>query len=175
MNAKKVKVVNLYAGSGSGKSMTAAGVFYELKKMGYQAEYVTEYAKDLVYDEAYKILDDQIYLFGQQQHRLKRCLKENDFIIMDSPLLLNIPYDKEENEDLKRLIISEYNKYDNIDIVLTRTREYEKKARVETKEQALEMDKKILNVVKSVNKQEKVTYLTVDEDTVRRIIEIIVK
>lgn len=39
-------VVNLFGGPGSGKSTGAAYVFARLKMLGYNAELVTEFAKD---------------------------------------------------------------------------------------------------------------------------------
>lgn len=56
-------------GPGSGKSTTAAGVFYNIKKKFIHAELVTEYAKDLVWNEAEAFLNNQIYIFGEQHNR----------------------------------------------------------------------------------------------------------
>ena len=44
-------VVNLIAAPGSGKSTIAAGVFEELKWEGVNAELITEFAKDKVWEE----------------------------------------------------------------------------------------------------------------------------
>lgn len=41
-------VINLIGGPGSGKSTTAAGLFFRMKSMGVRCELVTEYAKELV-------------------------------------------------------------------------------------------------------------------------------
>ena len=41
-------VVNLFAGPGSGKSTTCAGLFSKLKLAGIYCEMVLEYAKELV-------------------------------------------------------------------------------------------------------------------------------
>lgn len=43
--------INLFAGPGTGKSTTAAGVFFEMKRSGMSVEYVTEYAKSLVFSK----------------------------------------------------------------------------------------------------------------------------
>lgn len=47
--------VNLIAGSCSGKSTIAAGLFYKLKKQGIEAEMSLEFAKDKVY---FKTMDE---------------------------------------------------------------------------------------------------------------------
>lgn len=57
----KALIINLIGGPGSGKSTTAAGLFYKLKKLGYNCEMSLEFAKD-------KVMDDQIYIFGKQYH-----------------------------------------------------------------------------------------------------------
>jgi hypothetical protein len=45
-----MKVINLWAGPGAGKSTTAAGLFL-MKLTGRRVELVTEYAKEVVYDQ----------------------------------------------------------------------------------------------------------------------------
>lgn len=57
-------VVNLFAEPGTGKSTAAAQIFSELKWQGFSCELVTEFAKEKVWEESYKVLDDQIYIFG---------------------------------------------------------------------------------------------------------------
>ena len=44
-------VINLLGGPGCGKSTVAAGIFHQLKSLGYSTELVTEYVKDIVYDK----------------------------------------------------------------------------------------------------------------------------
>ena len=51
MDKKRCLVVNLIGGPGCGKSTTTAGLFYELKKKGYNCEMSLEFAKDKVYEE----------------------------------------------------------------------------------------------------------------------------
>lgn len=166
-------IINLYGGACAGKSTTAAGLFHRLKTAGYQAEYVTEFAKDIVYDKAFNLLDDQIYVFAEQQHRLRRCLAKNDFVIMDSPILLSIIYDKSNNTELHWLIIGEYLKYKNIDVFLNRTDTYNRNSRVETKERALRMDNDISQmldlIVRSYHK------VDVDVNTVDNIWQLLVQ
>ena len=47
---KDTLIVNLYGGPGSGKSTGAAYIFSMLKMVGVDAEYVTEFAKDKVWE-----------------------------------------------------------------------------------------------------------------------------
>ena len=85
-------VVNLMGGPGCGKSTAAAGIFYELKKLGYECELVTEYAKDKVWDGSYETLKDQIYVFGHQYHRLWKLKRKVRFIITYTSLIFGIHY-----------------------------------------------------------------------------------
>ena len=103
-------VINLIGGPGSGKSTTMAGVFCELKKRGVNCEMVPEYAKDRVYEEAFNTLQDQIYVFAKQSHKIW-CLKDKvDIIVMDASLLTIPIYDKTHNSALKKCVIEEFNR-----------------------------------------------------------------
>ena len=107
---KNTILINIYGGPGAGKSTTAAGVFYELKRIGYDCGLVTEMATELVYDEAFNVMNDQIYLFGEQWHRTFRMLGKVDFIVTDSPLLMNIVYNRFKDEDFDKFIYSRIHK-----------------------------------------------------------------
>ena len=85
-------VINLFGAPGSGKSTGAAQVFSQLKLHGQNCELVTEFAKDLVWENNQKAFANQIYIFGQQSYRLSKMLDEVDIIITDSPLPISIMY-----------------------------------------------------------------------------------
>ena len=88
-----MQVINLFGGPGVGKSTAAAGLFYEMKKAQIRVELVTEYAKDMVWENRHNILDDQIYIFAKQQRRISR-LKDTgiEWVITDSPIPLGLVY-----------------------------------------------------------------------------------
>ena len=136
-------IVNLYAGPGTGKSTTAAWLFAHLKKEGVNAELVTEYAKDKVWEESHKVLHNQVYVFGKQHHRLKRLLGKVDVVITDSPIMMGIVYDVEGNVPLKELAYYEYSKMSNINFFLERSKKYNPAGRNQNEEEAIIMDKKI--------------------------------
>lgn len=50
-------VINAFGGPGSGKTTSCMNICAELKKQGFNAEYVQEYAKELVYDKNFELLD----------------------------------------------------------------------------------------------------------------------
>lgn len=145
---KQTKLINIYGGPGAGKSTAAAGVFYELKKLGYNCGLVTEMATELVYDEAYNIINDQLYLFAEQWHRTFRMLGKVDFIVTDSPFLLNIVYNKVNDEDFNRFIFSRIHKLDSLDFFINRSDTFSNVGRIHNLEQSKEIDKVIKNLAK---------------------------
>lgn len=143
----KTTVINLFGGPGCGKSTIAAELFATLKKQGYEVELVTEYAKDKVWEESYKTLENQIYIFAKQLHRMWRLKDKVQFIITDSPLPLSIIYDRDKNEELKNLIITRFNSFDNINIVINRSTVYNQNGRYQNEEQANEIDTQIREIL----------------------------
>ena len=65
----ETKIINLFGGPGCGKSTTASGIFYELKKRGYECELSLEFAKDKVWEDSLRTLDDQIYKITARKMR----------------------------------------------------------------------------------------------------------
>lgn len=146
----KLKVINLYAGPGAGKSTTAAGLFYLMKLNKFKVELVTEFAKDKVYERHSELLEDQLYVFAKQQRRLKRLVGQVDWAITDSPLLLSILYNK-EYKNLNPLILEEYEKYDNLNFLIGRVKAYEPFGRLQTETEAKELDTKLINILEQYN------------------------
>ena len=159
-------VVNLFAGPGSGKSTTCAGVFAKLKLAGVNCEMALEYAKDKVWEESNKVLDDQTYVFGLQLHRIFRMKDKVDVVITDSPILLSIIYDKTGNKYFSDLVLNQFNNFDNRNYFIERTTVYNPKGRLQTEDEAKEIDKVLLDLLKdcnieydSVGKSEAVDYI----------------
>lgn len=159
-------VINLFAGPGASKSTTAAGVFHQLKKAGMSVELVAEYAKDRVWEEHHSVFSDQLYLLAKQNRRLRRLVDKVDYVVTDSPLLLGQCYATEDIEAIKFMTEWTFNKYDNLNIFLGRTKPYDTRGRNETAEQALEVDKKVMSVLKAYD----YSYIKDDEHTVEKVI-----
>ena len=137
---KKTLFINLFGGPCVGKSTLCASIFTELKIRGVDCEMAAEYAKDLVWEEAFSKLKNQIYIFGKQHSRVKRLDGKVDIVITDSPLINSIVYDQTENPHLKSLVIYEFNKLNTINYFLNRGSEYNPNGRLQTMEDALKVD-----------------------------------
>lgn len=151
----KIKqVVNIYGGPGCGKSTISSGLFYKMKSEGYNVEYVSEYARDLTYEQQFRILqEDQLYIFAEQHRRIFRIIDEVEYVITDSPLLLPFVYYEfnpkpqiYDKDAFSNLVIKTYNKYPNSNYFLIRNHKYEYQqiGRTQTLEEAKKIDSDIM-------------------------------
>lgn len=131
-----------------------------MKKQNHKVELVTEFAKDCVYEKQFDILNtDQLYILAKQNRRIQRIFYSNehiDFVITDSPLLLNIVYGKLNNyffssEPFNNMCHSLFNQYNNINILLDRTNvKFDPDGRVQkTEDEAIKIDNLIKNLLDS--------------------------
>ena len=119
-------VVNLYGGPGCGKSTSAAYIFSQLKMRNkVRAELVTEFAKDLTWEERHNALENQPYILGEQYRRMARLVDKVDVIITDSPLMLSAVYNTGV-EELNALAYALYKGFSNLDVWLIRSKPYNK-------------------------------------------------
>lgn len=150
-------VINLYGGPGSGKSTTAAGVFYKLKLWGINAELVSEYAKDLVYEGRLAAMcEEQDYILAEQHKRIFRNIGKVDVVVTDSPLMLStiyIPTHWELSKKagyidaFKSLVKSTNDQYNNLNFFLDRPNKYDSDGRAQTHEEAIQKDNEILEML----------------------------
>jgi ABC-type oligopeptide transport system ATPase subunit len=113
-------IINLWGGPGCGKSTTATGLFSLMKMRGHKVELVTEYAKELTYDNNWDMLTKQELIFPEQYRRQKRLAEQVDYVITDSPLPLNIIYAREDlkkDDQFKTEVINGFNEFNNFNIM----------------------------------------------------------
>lgn len=136
------KIINLIAGPGSGKSTIAADTFAKLKWHDVNAELATEWVKEAAWEDRKAVLEDQIFLFGQQHWRIHRLLGKVDVIVTDSPLILNVYYGRLHgvSESLINLIVEEHNKLNNINIFVERQKKYNPAGRWQDESGARQID-----------------------------------
>ena len=117
-------VVNLFGAPGAGKSTGAARIFSNLKMAGINAELVTEFAKDKVWEENKAVFNDQLYIFGKQNFKLTRIKDKVDVAITDSPILLSMFYNKDYGDNFNKLVKEVFNSYNNINFFINRVKKY---------------------------------------------------
>jgi len=141
-----MKVINIFGGPGTGKSVTAAQLFADLKKENRNCELVTEFAKELTWDESYRVMANQIWIFANQHHRMYRLKEKVDFIVTDAPLFNSIVYSGkgEENKKFHEFVWGEFNKYNNLNIYLERETEYKQEGRYQDEDGAVKIDNEVL-------------------------------
>ena len=134
-------VINLFGGPGIGKSTIAAGVFSMLKLRGVNCELVTEYAKDLTWDEDWDTLSDQMKVTDEQYKRVKRLEGKVDVVITDSPILGGAMYCN--NSYIIGYIHHVHNKFDNRNFLLNRVKPFSDVGRSQTEDEAVEIDQRL--------------------------------
>lgn len=120
MGISYVLVVNFFGGPGSRKSTTRAKLFANLKVRGINCEEAPEYAKDIVWEERFNILNQQIYILAKQDHRLRRLDGKVDVAITDSPLVLSSIYGKNESPEFHAVVRQLFDSYRNFNVYLQR-------------------------------------------------------
>jgi thymidylate kinase len=169
-----MKVINFYGGPGSGKSTAAAGLFYILKKAKYNVELVTEFAKDLVYDESLKKLSRQNYVFANQEYRLSRLQNSVEIAITDSPLLLSTFYAPSDYPmSFKDFCVDLYKTYDNYSFFIERNHAYVETGRLQTEEESDKISQDIKDFLLE-NRENYLSFLASD-NTPNKIFEHLLK
>lgn len=138
----KTTVINLIAEPGAGKSTIASELFAKMKWAGKNVELVSEYAKELVWEERNETFKDELYIFAKQNHRMFRLNGKVEYIITDRPLILSIFYNWNYGdlpESFTSLVISEIRKFDNINFFLKRIKSYDELGRNQTEKEAVKM------------------------------------
>ena len=166
-------LVNLYAGPGSGKSTGAAYIFAKLKMAGVDCEYVSEYAKDRVWqDDQFPLKYCQLYVTGKQCLKVARLLGKVDVIVTDSPIAMGAMYTDEK--PYQDVCLYEAKKYPNtFNIFVKRVKKYNPNGRNQTEEEAKAIDGRLLEFLDSNN----LKYETADgtEDGYNEIVQKIIE
>lgn len=149
------KVISLVGGSGIGKSTTAAGLYYEMKKLGVNCELVREFVKEWAWAGKKVGPYGQSIIYGQQVERESNLYGKVDYIVTDSPLILCPVYQKYYNgtDTIKNQVFNDLNVakslgVEHINYILTRFKKFDPRGRYETEQQAVEIDHETENFLK---------------------------
>lgn len=143
-------VIDCYGGPGTGKSTSAAFLYYLLKKRGYNAELVREYVKDWAWEKRNIGDFDQFYFMGKQIRKESMLYGKVDFIVTDSPIAMNyyyaMKYTPESVANAVRASVKAYyelaakQRHVHIHAFLKREKPYSPAGRYQTEEEAKAMD-----------------------------------
>lgn len=135
-----MKVINFFGSSGAGKSTHSLRLATYFKETRQRVEYVPEYPKYLVYSQHNRMLMDQFKIFAEQRHYID-ILRDHavNYAVVDSPLLLGLLYGEKYGtvyEDFAKVILKEFNTFDNVNFFVTRTVPFDEVGRVESMEES---------------------------------------
>ena len=158
----------MFAGAGAGKSTCASGVFSLLKHHNVNAELITEYAKDLVWEGRLHLSRNDMEIFSEQLRRQHRLRGKVDVMVTDSPILLSSVYIEPFDELFHATVMREFKKYNNMNYYIKRVKPYMKIGRAETKNGAKKIDDKVIEFLdreqviyeKRLGDNETVNYIT---------------
>lgn len=144
----QIRRICLYGGSGLGKSVVAAQLFAELKKLHLNIELITEVVKPLAIQKRFPKSFDQFAILGKQISKEDRLLPYIDYLVTDSPVLLNAAYSRFYDcpfaEQCEDVAVQFEQQYKGLHILLTREGlPYSQEGRYQNLDQAKEMDDNI--------------------------------
>lgn len=164
-------VINGYGGPGAGKSTACLEITAALKKEGYNAEYVQEYAKELVYEKDMEMLDGspehQYEILKEQTRRMDRLYDQVDFIVTDSPIMLNTIYNKQLTAEYESLVNELQGEYINYSFFMERdASNFEEEGRIHNLTESIEKD----NEIKDMLQKNEIKYKTYNHENVNEIV-----
>lgn len=134
---RNTSIINFVGQPSAGKSTLSHGLMYRMKMDLMSVEHVSEFAKDLTWENNMQALSNQIYVTGSQAQRLERIVGKVDYIITDSPLLLSVFYTPERYpEAFKATVIELFKQYDNMNYFVKRVKPYNPDGRNQTAKEA---------------------------------------
>ena len=149
----KTTIINFYSGPGTGKSTSAAYVYYLLKSKHINSELVREYVKSFAWEGRKIGTYDQLYFLGKQSRYESMLYGKVDYIVTDSPVMLGGFYAKRYcPEAISKGIVAasqafynqaEQDGHKHIHVFLNRSKQYNPSGRYQNEEEAKNLDKEI--------------------------------
>lgn len=177
------KIICLYGGPGSGKSTTAAGLFCELKRSGFNTELNRGFVKDWCWEGRDILPGDQTYIFAKQSRKERLYIEQNvEVIVNDSPLLLThfygLKYDwLEQACNTSKTMLEHHHhfcKYKGYSVdhyFLTRGHPYKQEGRYQTEEEGIKIDEELKRMLNDLH----IRYTLLEDNSIFKIIEDIKK
>jgi len=148
-------VINMLSGPGSGKSTLAAELYVTMKKAKYNVEFLQEYAKKLVWQKRFEELNDQYFVSKKYYESIKAMEGHVNFIILDSSLMNGLWYNLNNPDNVSNVwktevyVLKRFNEFNNVMFFIQRgAYAYEMEGRIQTEEEAIQIDKEIKDLTK---------------------------
>lgn len=124
-----------------------------MKHANINVELITEFAKDLTWEESPAALSDQLYILGCQNRRLTRLKGKVDWVVTDAPLLLGAHYTTPTYlpKTFKKLIYELWHSYNNYNFTIIRDKPYHKVGRSQNEDEAKLIDINIRSMLDEAN------------------------
>lgn len=146
-----MKVINLFAPPGTGKSTTGQILSGLLSLDNFKVEYVPEFAKFATWSNNTSALRDQIYMFAKQENRLEVLSRANlDYVVMDGPLPLALLFQPDSYyANYEPLVMEVFNSFDNVNFYLRKNENipYKTSGRNETEQESMMLDKALRAII----------------------------
>ena len=168
----ETKVINLFGAPGAGKSTIASGIFYELRKRGYNTELAFEWIKQKLFEGTKYPFTDQLYTFAKQHKQINQLAQKAEYIITDSPLLLSLIYGKNELDVFSKMVKEYSLQYNNVNFLIKRNHSYVEFGRNQNEQEA----DSIYSEIKKMLDENRISYTELGSTTaVDQIIQSIIK
>jgi nicotinamide riboside kinase len=159
----KTNIISLYGGPGAGKSTSAAYLYYLLKTESQNVELVREYVKDWAWEGRKIGTYDQIYFLGKQVRHESMLYGKVDWIVTDSPILMNAYYASiyctpNLGVGIQAATLAAYRQamedgHKHYNIYLNRSKPYIGDGRYQTEDQAKDIDLGVKNMLQKFDIQ----------------------
>ena len=172
------KILNLYGGPGTGKSTSAAYIYWALKHADINAELVREYVKNWAWEGRKISKYDQMYFLGKQSRTESLLYGKVDYVVTDSPVLLSAYYAEHYKSLVSTGVLEAVKGYyaqaaedghRHLHAFLTRTKKYSTAGRWQNEEEARKIDDGIRDTLVDLD----IPYATfgTDESELQRLVE----
>lgn len=124
-----------------------------MKRDYLNVEIITEYAKEVTWEDRQYVLGEQDWIVANQNKRQRRLMGKVDYLVTDSPILMSASYIPENYyiSCMKQHIIDIHESYNSINFFLRRKKRYVPIGRSQTEKQALEKDAAIIELLNEQN------------------------
>ncbi len=120
---KEKLLINIFGCPKAGKTTLMAHLFVRLKLQDIYVEMATDFAKEVLFEKRFSILENQLYILAKQEKRISELYKFADVVITDCPVLHSLVYNADNYKTLHPFILEIHRKYNSLNLFVRRTRE----------------------------------------------------